>query len=444
MSGPAIDSIESIARGVRTGELDPVELVEHALQQAEAAAALGAIVHIDESGARRTAKYVARNRAGALAGVPILVKEIIAVNGMPFRCGSRVFADRVAISDAQIVRRARDAGAVIIGLTHTHEFAYGCTGLSNMEGPCRNPHDLSRITGGSSSGSAAAVAAGVVPLALGTDTAGSVRIPAALCGVVGAKPARDTLPVQGVFPLSTSLDHTGVLTWSVADARFATGALSNWRECSWAKPVSAAPLLGILTNPEPADCSTEVHDAYLMCLDGLAAAGAILTELTMPEWREIAEIGMDIQGPEAAAVHAGTIDTQRQDYQPDVRERLRAAAEVPGWRYIRALERAAALTDEVDRLLQTVDAVVLPTVAIVASPLDAVDAAVASGRYPVRDLLLRNNRLANITGHPALSLPIPAASALPVGLQVIAADNDRVFASAEWIENVVNDRKGCE
>jgi Asp-tRNA(Asn)/Glu-tRNA(Gln) amidotransferase A subunit family amidase len=439
MSGPAIYSAQFIADGVRTGKLDPVELVERAVQRAKVAAPLGAIVHIDETGARRTAKSVARNREGALAGVPILVKEIIAVDGMPFRCGSRVFAERVATSDAQIVRRARQAGAVIIGLSHTHEFAYGCTGVSNMEGPCRNPHDPTRITGGSSAGSAAAVAAGVVPLALGTDTAGSVRIPAALCGVVGSKPARHTLPVHGVFPLSTSLDHTGVLTRSVSDARFATGVLSGYPSSI---TLPTAPLLGVLTNPEPLDCSAEVYDAYLSCVDRLATAGAILTEITMPEWSRIAEIGPDIQGPEAAAVHADMIVAQCQDYQPDVLERLRAAAEIPGWRYVRALEQAAALTDEVDRLLQCVDAVLLPTVPIVASPLEALDAAVASGRYPVRDLLLRNNRLANITGHPALSLPIPAASELPVGLQVIASDNDRAFAAAEWIENVVNDGKG--
>src|SRR5919198_5277712 len=161
--------IASMAARVRAGELDPVALAEQALARAQEVAGLGAIVHLDPEGALWAAAGV---RDGPLAGIPLLVKEIIAVAGLPYRCGSAVFFDRVATEDAEIVRRARAAGAVIIGLSHSHDFAYGCTGASNVAGPCHNPRDPSRITGGSSSGSAAAVAAGVVPLALGTDTAG--------------------------------------------------------------------------------------------------------------------------------------------------------------------------------------------------------------------------------------------------------------------------------
>ena len=155
-------------------------------------------MHLDVDGARKAA--AAHNRTGALAGVPVLVKEIIEVEGLPYRCGSASM-DEVGQQDADVVRRLRAAGAIVIGLSHTHEFAYGCTGTSNRVGPCRNPHDPSRMTGGSSSGSAAAVAAGVVPLAIGTDTAGSVRIPAALCGVVGFKPSYDTLPTDRGLPV---------------------------------------------------------------------------------------------------------------------------------------------------------------------------------------------------------------------------------------------------
>src|SRR5689334_2941016 len=178
-SDGSVRTLEETAAGVRNGSLDPVELVEGALARAADAAELNAVVHLDVEGARKTA--AAHDRTGALAGVPVLVKEIVEVEGLPYRCGSASMDD-VGRKDAEVVRRLRAAGAIIIGLSHTHEFAYGCTGTSNRVGPCRNPHDLSRMTGGSSSGSAAAVAAGVVPLAIGTDTAGSVRIPAALCG----------------------------------------------------------------------------------------------------------------------------------------------------------------------------------------------------------------------------------------------------------------------
>lgn len=424
----AEQSLRAMAREVREGRLDPVELAYGAVCRALETTGLNAVVHLDADGARRAAEEVARTREGALAGVPILVKEIIAVSGMPHRCGSLLFADRIADTDAEVVRWARSAGAVIIGLSHTHEFAYGCTGTSNVEGPCRNPHDLSRMTGGSSAGSAAAVAAGVVPLALGTDTAGSVRIPAALCGVVGAKPARHALPLNGVFPLAQSLDHVGVLTGSVADARYAVEALTS----ACAGELAAPPRLGVPANPEALDTAEDVGAAFARCVDQLAAGGAELVEVRLPEWSRFIAASLDLQGPEAAAVHAMTFPERAGEYQPDVRERLRAAAEVPGWRYLLARGQAAALTAELGRILSTVDALVLPTAPITAPAIDAAEAEVASGRHPVRDLLLRNNRMANVTGHPALSLPLPT-DGLPIGLQVIAADDSRMFAVAEWI-----------
>ncbi|MFI6278700.1 amidase [Streptomyces sp. NPDC050988] len=434
-------SLESIARGVRLGELDPVELAERAIHRAQQVSGLGAVVHIDVDGARQAAQAVAGTRTGPLAGVPLLVKEIIEVRGLPHRCGSRVFADRVGTSDAAVVRRARNAGAVIIGLSHSHEFAYGCTGTSNRIGPCRNPHDPSRMAGGSSAGSAAAVAAGVVPLALGSDTAGSVRIPAALCGVVGAKPARGTLPLDGVFPLSPSLDHVGVLTASVADARLATEVLGGVDLSTWSLP--GAPTLGIPANPEPLDCSTTVGDAYSASIDRLAAAGASIVEIPLPRWPEMTATALDLQGPEANRVHAGRMADHAEDYQSDVLERLRAGAGISARRHERARHHAAELAATVDQLLRTVDAIVLPTVPVVAPPLEAKDVGEAGQRLPVREVLLRNTRPANLTGHPALSLPVPAASRLPVGLQLIAAENAHAFAVAEWVEQVINDERGA-
>lgn len=432
------DTVREIARGVRDGRLDPVQLADDAVRRAGAAAGLGAVVHLDAEYARRCAEEVARHGRGALAGVPLLVKEIIAVKGMPWRCGSRVFAHRVADADAEIVRRAREAGAVVIGLSHTHEFAYGCTGTSNVAGPCRNPHDPNKITGGSSSGSAAAVAAGVVPLALGTDTAGSVRIPAALCGVVGAKPTRHTLPLAGVFPLAKSLDHVGVLTRSVADAWYAVEALAGRPEP--AGRLSAPPRLGVLSNPEAMDNAADVGGAQYLSVQRLVSGGATVVPVRLPEWSRFLKASVDLQGREAAAVHAGTFPAREGDYQPDVRDRLRAAARVPDWRYVLAREDAAKLTAELDQVLSTVDAVVLPTVPISAPLIGAEEAEVASGRQPVRDLLLRNNRMVNVTGHAALSLPIPT-SGLPAGLQLIASDDHRLFPVAEWVERIVNDRE---
>ncbi|MGW7681337.1 amidase [Kribbella sp. NPDC054772] len=408
-------SLEAVAAGVRAGALDPVELVEDALARASDAAALNAVVHLDVEGARKAA--AAHDRSGALAGVPVLVKEIVEVEGLPYRCGSASM-DETGQQDAEVVRRLRAAGAIVIGLSHTHEFAYGCTGTSNRVGPCRNPHDPSRMTGGSSSGSAAAVAAGVVPLAIGTDTAGSVRIPAALCGVVGFKPTYDALPVDRVFPLSQSLDHVGVLTRTAADAAYALSALGGLGAFEVREP-----RLGVVANPEYLQLTPEVSRAWSALIESLD-----VVEVQLPDWSDSFVTAANVQGPEAAANHRGrSLDR----YQPDVRQRLREAAQVQPADYELAKHHAVAITAEVDAVLQQVDAVLLPTVLATAPLITAADT--ADGGLEVRKQLLNNTRLANLTRHAAVSLPIPADS-LPVGLQVIAASNEQAAAVTCWIE----------
>ncbi|MEV8377507.1 amidase [Kribbella sp. NPDC056861] len=401
-------TLEATAAAVRAGELDPVALVEQALQRAVDTAELNAVVHLDAEGARAAAR---QHLTGPLAGIPVLVKEIIQVAGMPYRCGSASM-DGLATADAEVVLRLRAAGAVIIGLSHSHEFAYGCTGTSNRVGPCLNPHDQTRMTGGSSSGAAAAVAAGVVPLAIGTDTAGSVRMPAALCGVVGFKASRHSLPVDGVFPLAQSLDQVGVLTNSVADAAYAIDVLSN----SATAPLTQAPRLGVAGNPQYREIDVQVGEAWSRALAKLETV-----EVELPDWQATLRAGVDLQGPEAVANHMGRDITQ---YQPDVQLRLREAAEVPAWRYVQARAAAADLTEQLSELLHEVDAVLLPTVPIVAPLLDAAD---------VRPRLMQNTRLANLTGFPAITLPLQTAG-LPVGLQLIARDNQKAGAVAAWIE----------
>ncbi|HET6985152.1 MAG TPA: amidase, partial [Kribbella sp.] len=334
-------SLEEIAAGVRAGTVDPIELVEQALARADEAGSLNAVVHLDAEGARKAAAD--HDRTGPLAGVPVLVKEIVEVEGLPYRCGSASM-DEVGRHDADVVRRLRAAGAIVIGLSHSHEFAYGCTGTSNRVGPCRNPHDPSRMTGGSSSGAAAAVAAGVVPLAIGTDTAGSVRIPAALCGVVGFKPAYNTLSADRVFPLSQSLDHVGVLTSTVADAAYALAALAGIRFDGRTTP----PRLGVVTNPEYLEATPDVGTAWSAALTRLVAAGAVLTDVRLPDWADSFQTAADLQGPEAVANHAGRSTDL---YQQDVQERLREAALVSVESYERAKGRASVITAELSELL---------------------------------------------------------------------------------------------
>lgn len=418
-----MQSLQEIAAGVRAGELDPVELVERALRRAGETADLNAVVHLDADGARAAAKD--HLRTGPLAGVPVLVKEIVEVEGWPFRCGSNAM-DEIGRRDAGIVSVLRASGAILIGLSHSHEFAYGCTGTSNRVGPCRNPHDPTRMTGGSSSGAGAAVAAGVVPFAIGTDTAGSVRIPAALCGVVGFKPAYATLPTDGVFPLAQELDHVGVLTITVADAAYALAALTGTAP---APPRTTPPRLGVVSNEEYLNHTAEVGAAWSAAIARLSAAGATTNPVHLPDWADTFRTAADLQGPEAAANHA---DRSTELYQPDVQERLREAAEIPVAHYDLARAKAAAYTLRMAKLLSDVDAVLTPTVLTTAPPIDAVTT--PTGARAVRAQLLTNTRLANLTGHPAITVPLPTTG-LPIGLQVIAFNNDRAATTAHWIED---------
>lgn len=432
--GPRWPSLAEIADGVRTGTLDPVLLTEQALQRAAEVAELNAVVHVDVEGARTAAAALAhdeRRRSGPLAGVPILVKEIIEVDGLPFRCGSTLFADRLGQRDAAVLTRARAAGAIIIGLAHTHEFAFGSTGNSNRIGPARNPYDPTRMTGGSSSGSASAVATGIVPLAIGTDTTGSVRLPAALCGVVGAKPARGTISRDGVFPLSGSLDHVGVLTRTVADAERAVRALAEPTvPYGVVGPIDRPLRLGIPSNPEPLRCEPVILAAFAELLEALRRSGAEVVDVTLPDWARMVDAVRDTQNPEAAAIHLGSYPERAGEYQPDVAAKLRTAREVPAWRYVRAREEAAWAEAALTATLADLDGVLLPTSRTTAPPLQR-------NEVEVRDEMLGNTRPASLTGHPAISLPIPAESTLPVGVQVVAADNATMFATAARVEGVL-------
>lgn len=419
-----MDRVEEIAAGVREGRLDPVALVEGALGRAQELAGLNAVVHLDAEGARSAAAR--HSRVGALAGVPVLVKEIVEVAGLPFRCGSASMAE-IGRRDADVVRRLRAAGAIVVGLSHSHEFAYGCTGTSNRVGPGRNPHDLSRMTGGSSSGAAAAVAAGIVPLAIGTDTAGSVRIPAALCGVVGFKPAYDTLPRDGVFPLAQSLDHVGVLTSTVADAAYALRCLTG--DSHDFTGTTKPPRLGVVSNDEYLAFTDEVGEAWSRALACLRRAGATIDEVRLPDWKTTFQAAGDLQGPEAFANHQGRPVNL---YQPDVQQRLREAAEITPARHEQAKAIAHAAHQEMQNLLTTVDAVLTPTVLTTAPPIETLST--PEGSRAIRAQLLTNTRLANLTRHPAISIPIPTPG-LPAALQVIAGNNHETTTTARWIES---------
>ena len=360
--------------------------------------------------------------AGPLSGWAVAVKDLIDVAGLPTRCGSAVLADAApAQHDADVVARLRAAGAVVVAKTHTHEFAYGPTGDVAAEGPCRNPHDPQRITGGSSCGSAAAVAAGLVPLAVGTDTGCSTRTPAALCGVVGLKPAPGALPTTGVFPLSETLDEMGLLGADINTVAVAFSALTGHR----IDP--AVPLEGTVVG-RPTGSYWRVHDpeisaAVQRAAAALGAAGAILRDVELPGIEEFAATYYVIVGAETYATHARWLAQRPGDYQPATAARLQAAARHTAADYIRAQRTRRRLATRLTSRLKAggVDLLLLPTTPLRATPIGAEQVHASDGtQVAVWPALLSLTLPFNLLGWPAVSVPAPGVTGLPVGIQVTA------------------------
>ena len=416
--------LRELAMDLRSGGLTPVQHVQRVLAALDGA---GNLVACRNDGAAltqaRTADEEIRNGAwrGPLHGVAIAVKDNIDVAGMPTRCGSAVLADAgPATTDAEVVARLRAAGAVVVAKAHCHEFAYGPTGDVNVDGPAANPCDPSRITGGSSSGSAALVASGAVALAVGTDTGCSVRTPAALCGVVGLKPTLGAVPTDGVFPLSTTLDHVGLLTADVHGASVAWDVLARGAEGTGGgiqEPGVKGLRIGL---PQGSLWQVIDHDivaAVARGAESLRRAGADVVEIEVPDVDELAATYSVIVGSEAYATHAVALAQRRGDFQPSTAERLLAQADRSAFEYLsalRTLQRLRVSTLTTLRRTYGLDALLLAT-----SPLRAplLGQSEVDG-VPVRAELLRLCTPFNLLGVPAVSVPARDVEGLPIGVQV--------------------------
>lgn len=425
--------LAALGAALRHGETTSVALLAAARDRAAASrATVNAVAQecpgADAEARARDAELAEGRDRGPLHGIPVAVKEIVDVAGVPVGLGTPGLGHHVPARDAEVVARWRAAGAVVLGTTRTHELAWGM-----VTPACRNPRDLSRITGGSSGGSAAAVAAGIVPVALGTDTGGSVRNPAALCGVVGVRTAPGDLPMDGVAPLAPTQDSLGVLARTVADARTALEALAPPLGGAGA-PAGRVPRVGVLGDAWAGRVTPPVAAGVAAVLDRLREAGV-----------EVVDVG--VAGAEIAPAlsYVTMLDESARHWWPhvrpgnvgdEVRHALALGTHVTDDDRALLARSREAVTGGARRVLADVDAVVLPTCPVTAAPAGQDTMTVGGRTLPLPAAHAALTAWASCTGLPAVSVPAPVPDgALPVGVQLVSDRVDRLLHLASRATN---------
>ncbi len=424
--------------------------------------------------ARRCEEEILRgDYRGALHGVPVALKDLYDTAGVRTTAASKIYAGRVPDEDATSVARLRAAGAVIIGKTNLHEFAYGVTTDSSFFGPTRNPWELERVAGGSSGGSGAAVAAGLCVAATGSDTGGSIRIPAALCGIVGLKPTYGRISCRGLLPLSWTLDHPGPMTRSVYGAAAMLAAMAGYDPrdpasadvpvpdyiaglrdgvsgpvLSLTSASSVEPSKGLRIGLDPqwalSGIREEVRTAFQEALAVLEDLGAEIAEVSVSRLEEGMGAALTMLMAEATGIHEEFLRTRPDDYQPDVRARLEKGFPIRGSDYGRARRSGELLRRDFAILFQKIDLFATPACGITAPKLGQRKVAIDGEAVSVMAPLTRYTRVFNLTGLPAISVPCGFSSeGLPIGLQLVgrAWDEATVLRAAyayetatEWVQ----------
>jgi aspartyl-tRNA(Asn)/glutamyl-tRNA(Gln) amidotransferase subunit A len=441
------------SEAIRAGQVSPLELTQICLRRIEALdpqtnafITLTAESALDE--ARAAADEIARGEyRGALHGMPFAIKDLFDVRGAPTTAGSPLLKGNRARDDAFVVNRLRQAGVIFLGKLNLHEWALGVTGVNPHFGPSRNPWNTACITGGSSSGSGAALAAGLCYGSLGSDTGGSIRIPSSLCGVVGLKPTYGRLSVRGVIPLAWSLDHVGPMGHSVADVEAIFGAINapdggdaySIRISDFGMRIALRPgedvnsefrsqhsafRIGVPDDYFFSDLHPETEAAYRAAIRTLGEIGFELRDVSLPGFEVSEKASGKILLAEAAAYHQEHIEQHADQIGEDVLTRFKWGLDVTGVEYALARRTQVEWQHKLAQLFESIDALVLPATPFPATPIDESDPVTLS-----KGNLTRFTRMFNLTGNPAIGLPCGRTQqGLPIGLQIVGA---------RWQEQVI-------
>ncbi len=432
-------SLAGIVDAIARQSMRSQELVESARSQAQRHADLNAIAWVDWAASLEHARRLddeARRGVlrGALHGIPVSVKDLFAVRGMPMRAGTRAPIPELGADEALLVTRLRAAGALVFAKTNMHEIALGATGENGWTGDVKNPFDPARQSGGSSSGAGVAVATGIGLAAIGSDTGGSVRIPAAFCGVTGFKPTYGAIPLEGALALSWTCDHAGPLARSVADCALLFEAMAARRVVHGR--VARRPRLRVPRTWLHGRLQPVVRERFERTVASLAASDADVDDVDVPQLDRAWSCYTPIVRAEAAWVHRAALAAGGRGFSPLVLPALQAAQQMPARDYIDALQTRAAISDILDRVLADCDALILPTSAVLPPLRGQNDVEVEGGATTVREAVLGQTLPFSLCGLPTLSIPLGLADGLPVALQVVASRgaDAALLSLGSWLE----------
>jgi aspartyl-tRNA(Asn)/glutamyl-tRNA(Gln) amidotransferase subunit A len=458
----SFSSIKRLSETIKNRELSSVDLVEGCLKRIyKFNSSLNSFITVLNERAYQDAERIEKEirqgiDRGPLHGIPFSIKDIIFAEGVRCTAGSKIMSNYIPKMDATIVARMRKAGAILLGTNNLNEFASGITGVNPHYGSSKNPWNTDRMSGGSSGGSAVAVATGMVPVSLGTDTGGSIRVPSSLCGVVGLKPTYGTVSKYGVMELAPSLDHVGCITRSAWDAAIVLHIIAGhdplrllitenqnipkYRK-AFAENKDKKLSVGLPRQYFFDYLQADVKDIINNFIDTIGLADSIV-EINIEKTDKIYESWRTIRFAEATDIHLKWLKTKADDYTQDVRKMLLEGTQIAAIEYIRALKLRNEIKNEFLRLLKKVDIIVVPTTIFAAPRFDDLEVSNIDGKpIEIREALLRNTIVFNSTGLPAISIPVGLTKdGMPVGVQIVGSpfEDEKLLSVAYKYECINN------